>query len=367
MSVRDDLLRSGAAVVEDGERGFRLTPPSIVSLGRAVAAVRAHGVPLRVRGHGDAPSTAPAHGVLLELGSLDRIAAVDCATGLARVEAGCSVSALESAARRAGCTLGPLLPSVRSGSVGAWLAGPTRGERGVHGSRRQTAALTVSAVLADGRIAEGRSAPAKSVGPDLDRLSLGGGGRLTVIAAAWIRLFPARGAASSAWTCRDPAAALAALEQVCARELAPARARILGGASGARLALTWEGGAVAALERDRAGRMLAALGCGSGGEPGAWVRDAPTGHPVEVDARWMSLREWSREGEWQLFGMHGGGAFATLSLPEARGAEECATLARAAGARVIAPRRMRDEGRTWANMGAGGAWGRLLDALGLPE
>src|SRR5207253_900115 len=109
--------------------------------------------------------------------------------------------------------------------------------------------------------------------------SLGGGGRLCVIAAAWIRLFPATPALASAWSCPDVAAAVSALELVCQRRLAPARARILVGADGARLALAWEGVESAAIERDRAapvarqrsglgssgrGRRMAAAGRGAG-------------------------------------------------------------------------------------------------------
>ena len=320
---------------------------------------------MRLRGSGDAPVNAPASGVLLDLGSLDRIATVNAATGIARVEAGCSVAALESAVRRAGCTLGPLLPSVRAGSVGAWLAGPTRGARGIAGARRETAALSLAAILPDGRIAEGRAAPAKAVGPDLAHLSLGGGGRLCVIAAAWIRLFPATPALASAWSCPDVAAAVSALELVCQRRLAPARARILVGADGARLALAWEGVESAAIERDRAARLLAATCSPLPEVPANWVRDPAEGHPIEVDARWASLRGWSPHGDLHLFGLHAGGSFAVLSLPEARAAEECAALARAAGARVIAPRRLRDSGPGWEAAGAGAAWQRLVEVLGV--
>jgi FAD/FMN-containing dehydrogenase len=275
------------------------------------------------------------------VGSLDRVASVDGATGIARVEAGCSLGALEAAARRAGCTLGPLLPSVRAGSVGAWLAGPTRGERGIPGARRETAALSVAAVLADGRIAESRAAPRSATGPDLDHLALGGGGRLCVVAAAWI----------------------------CLDRNAPARARIVAGGDGARLALAWEGLETAPMERDRTARTLLSLGFLQDPEQGAnaWVRDQTGGHPVEVDARWASLRGWSQEGEMQLFGMHAGGAFATLALSDARGAEECAALGRAAGARVIAPRRMRDLGPSWDAMGASAVWKRLVEELGVEE
>ncbi|MFN2549875.1 MAG: FAD-binding oxidoreductase [Myxococcales bacterium] len=369
MSLREDLASSGATVVEEANGGYRVTPPSIASLGRAVAVVRAWKQPLRVRGSSDAPVHAPPHGVLLDLGSLDRIAAVDGPTGIARVEAGCSVAALEAAARRAGCTLGPLLPSVRAGSVGAWLAGPTRGERGIPGSRRETAALNVSAVLADGRIAESRAAPRSATGPDLDHLALGGGGRLAVVAAAWIRLFPVAPALAGSWACRDLETAMAGLQRLCHDRLAPARARIVSGADSTRLAAAWEGLETAPIDLERAGRTLAELGLAPDGDQGAnrWVRENAAGHPIEVDARWASLRGWSQQGELQLLGLHAGGAFATLALPEARGAEECAALARAAGARVIAPRRMRDAGPSWEAMGAGAVWKRLVEALGVEE
>ena len=264
-------------------------------------------------------------------------------------------------------TLGPLLPSVRAGSVGAWLSGPTRGERGIPGARRQTAALTVAAVLPDGRIAEGRAAPAKAVGPDLDHLALGGGGRLCIIAGAFIRLFPATLAMPAAWRCSDVSAAVAALERLCDHRLAPARARIRAGADGATVGMVWEGIQSAAIERDRAARVLRDSCIPAPEIPPNFVREPPDGHPVEVDARWASLRAWSPHGDLILFGLHTGGAFAVLSLPEAGPAEQCAALARAASARVIAPRRLRDAGPGWEAAGAGAAWDRLVEALGAPS
>jgi FAD/FMN-containing dehydrogenase len=253
--------------------------------------------------------------------------------------------------------------------VGAWLAVPTRGERGVPGSRRETAALSVAAVLADGRIAESRAAPRSATGPDLDHLSLGGGGRLSVIAAAWIRLFPVAPALATSWRCPNLVTAVAALERLCCDRIAPARARIVARADFTRLAAAWEGPETAPIERDRAVRALAALGCTVESDPGAnqWLREPSGGHPVEVDARWASLRGWSQLGEMQALGLHAGGAFAVLALPEARPAEECAALARAAGARVIAPRHMRDAGPNWDAMGAGGVWKRLIEALAVEE
>ena len=374
-SLRERLEATGATVVEDGSgadslslAGLRVTPPSIAALGRAVAVVRAHRLPLRVRGGGDAPVPAPPGGALIDLSPLDRISTVDGKTGIARVEAGCSVAALEAAARRAGSTLGPLLPTVRAGSVGAWLAGPTRGERGVPGSRRETAALSVAAVLSDGRIAESRAAPRSAAGPDLDHLSLGGSGRLSVVAAAWIRLFPASPALVSSWRCGSVTAAVAAVERLCLDRTAPARARIQGQAGGARLALAWEGLETAPIERDRGARTLQALGCAP--DPDAatnqWVREPLPGQPVEVDARWTALRECAAT-SLQLVGLHAGGSFATLALPQAESADACAAQARSVGARVLAPRRLRDAGPSWESMGAGAAWARLIEALGVSE
>ena len=364
-ALREDLAATGSAVVVEGA-GLRVTPPSVAALGRAVAVLRGHLLPVRVRGNGDAPVEAPPGGALLELTALDRIASVDGATGIARVEAGCSVAALETAARRAGATLGPLLPSVRAGSVGAWLAGPTRGERAVPGARRETAALAVSAVLADGHLAESRAAPRSATGPDLDHLALGGAGRLCVIAAAWVRLFPAAPPAYAGWRVPDLATAVAAVERLCLARLAPARGSVRAHEGAALVALSWEGPESARLLRERAVRAT--------GEPlaidaGPEVRAPASARGVEVDARWSCLAAFARRpdaAELALYGMHAGGAFAVLSLL-AEGVEQCAGAARSLGARLVAPRRLRDGGPSWEAMGAGAAWGRLVGALGAEE
>jgi FAD/FMN-containing dehydrogenase len=360
--LRDDLAATGSALVAEGS-GLRVTPPSVTALGRAVAVLRGHLLAVRVRGNGDAPAPAPPGGALLELTALDRIASLDAATGIARVEAGCSVAALETSARRAGATLGPLLPSVRAGSVGAWLAGPTRGERGIPGARRETAALSVAAVLADGHLAESRAAPRSATGPDLDHLALGGAGRLCVVAAAWIRLFPAAPPAYAAWRAPDLAAAVELIERLCSDRIAPARGMLRMREGAALVALSWEGPETARLLRARAVRAL--------GEPlaldaGPEVRTPASSRAVEVDARWEALAAFARRrdaAEMALYGLHAGGAFAVVSLAEGT-VEECAAAARGPGARLLAPRRLRESGPSWSDMGAGPAWDRLVAALG---
>lgn len=377
--LRSALEATSAVVTAErvgtgAEEGLRVFPPSVASLGRAVAVVRAQGLPVRVRGNGDAPWTPPAGGVLLDVSALDRVASIDAETGIARVEAGCSVAALELAARRAGSTLGPLLPSVRAGSVGAWLAGPTRGERGIPGARRETAALSIAALLADGRLAESRPVPRSATGPDLDHLALGGEGRLCVIAAAWIRLFPATAAPGLCARAKDAAAAIRAVQKLCANRLAPARARVATlDEGGARLAATWEGLETAERDRERAGRALLASGCTLETETAAsleFARATPLADVAEADATWDHLERLAAAGppglDVHLVGLHAGGSFAALHH-HGLDADGAAKAAREAGARVIAPNRLRDPDPSWADLGAGKVWSRLLEALAVQE
>jgi hypothetical protein len=235
---------------------------------------------------------------------------------------------------------------VRAGSLGAWLAGPTRGERGAPGSVRETAALTVAAVMADGRIAEGRAAPHSSFGPRLDALSLGGGGRLTVIAAAWIRLLPLSTPHALEWHTQQP---IDALERICTNGFAPSRARIASG----KIVCSWEG---AALDRTRARELLRLDPPDATVAQPEALRGPHGADSVEIDARWPALRACAAH-EMQLVGLHAGGAFAVLN-------EEGARLAQRAGALVIAPRKFRDARPPWEESGA---WQRLVAALSVEE
>jgi FAD/FMN-containing dehydrogenase len=264
---------------------------------------------------------------------------------------------------------------VRAGSLGAWLAGPTRGERGIPGSRRETAALSVAALLADGRLAESRAAPRSATGPDLDHLSLGGEGRLTIIAAAWIRLFPAAPPAALCARAKDLRAALQALRQLCAERNAPARARIATiPTGGARMAVAWEGPNTAARDLERGRRTLVALGCTPEVETAAAVefeRAAAPADVVECDATWAQLgaiaaRAPEKGADLHFVGLHAGGSFAALTLADLD-TDAAAKATHDAGARVTAPNRLRDPSPGWAALGAGAAWTRLQQALGVLE
>jgi len=360
--LRAELERAGIEVAVDGEAP-RVIPASVATLARAVAVIRRAGARLCIRGDG-ARASAEA---ILDLGNLNRVVAIDAATGIARVEAGCRVQDLERAAQGASATLGPLLPSVRRGSVGAWLAGPTRGERGIPGARRETAALAISVILPDGRIAESRAAPRSATGPDLDHLALGGEGRLFVVAAAVIRLFPSAPSCAAAFRVPSLADALEAVARLCRDRLEPGRAVLRRAVDGTVLASSWEGPLSGSLHRERAIRAFDRYGwpLAADADPDAILEALPGPDCVEVDATWESLARVAREGGascLRLAGLHAGGAFAVVE--SGRSVEASARSLRGPGVRVIAPGSQRDAVPGWEAMGASGAWLRLAAAAG---
>jgi len=342
-----------------------LQPSDVASLAREVARLRRAGSRIAVRGDGDRASPSAADSIL-DLGKLNRVIAVDGATGIARVEAGCSVQALEAAARQASATLGPLLPSVREGSVGAWLAGPTRGERGIPGARRETAALAVSVILPDGRIAESRAAPRSATGPDLDHLALGGEGLLFVVAGAVIRLFPETPPCEAAFRVRSLAEAVDAVARLCRDRLEPIRAVARKVEDGALVAFSWGGASSGPLHRERAVRALERSGGAAAVDPqGTFEPPMPGSGRLEVDATWESLGQLAREaraGAFHVVGLHAGGAFATVECGDEP--EAAAGQLRMPGLRILAPGRLRDAAPGWESMGAGGIWERLAAAVG---
>lgn len=290
-----------------------------------------------------------------DLSRMSRVDPPDERSSLIRVEAGARLNAVEERAIQAGLTLGPLLPSSPWKAVGAWLAGPTRGERAIPGDRLETAALALEAVLPDGSTYVSKEAPRSATGPDLDYLLLGGEGRFGIITRATLRLFPR--ALAEALGSRGAVGAVEAIEAVreaMRQGLAPAEAR-------------WERGR-AAVEARFTGSFAGqrARRFGSGPIAGREIR----GH-LELAGSW---RAWSavsplRPEAIQLVAIHGDGAFGALRFEDPEEAARAADHARAIGFAVVSPRALRvtaDAGAAAA--GAGSILQRLFretDAKGL--
>lgn len=265
--------------------------------------------------------------VALDLGALSGMEAPDETSCIIRVGAGSRVRDVEGRAIQEGLTLGPLLPSSPNKKVGAWLAGPTRGERAIPGDRLETAALALEAVLPDGTFYRSKETPRSATGPDLDYLLLGGEGRLGIITRATLRLFPR--ALVEALGMRPAVTALEAVESVHTAVkdgLWPAEAR-------------WDRG-LATLEVRFTGPFAAqrAKRFGTGAIEGHELR----GH-LELAGSWRAWKSLSplRPEALQLVAIHGDGAFGAIAFESAEQAEHAAVHARAIGFAVVSPRSLR--------------------------
>jgi len=299
----------------------QLVPRSVHDVARAVSLAHRSGLRVNV-------TQRVRPGLLaLDLSSLSAIDAPDEVSGIVRVGAGCRVMEVEDRAARAGLTLGTLLPQTAFKKLGAWLAGPTRGERTEPGGRLETSVLALEAVLADGSVYRSVEAPRSATGPDLDHLLLGAEGRFGIITRATLRLQGRR--LAEAFGVRAAAtvdAAIETLREISTSAIAPAEAR-------------WSL-ARGTLEARFSGNSAAISARAFGSGPLA-------GHDVtselELAGAWA---QWSQVAalaptELQFVAMHAGGAFGALRFADPASAPDAAARALALGFVIVSPRRLR--------------------------
>lgn len=279
---------------------------------------------------------------------LASIEAPDEVSCIVRVGAGAMVRDVEARAIQAGLSLGPLLPSTQTKTVGAWLSGPTRGERAVPPGRLETAALALEAVLPDGGVYRSREVPRSAAGPDLDHLLLGGEGRFGILTRATLRLFPRALVESAAAT--RAGSLLEALEAT--------RGAVHGGL--APVETRWDR-ARGIVEARFVGSHAARRARSFGSEPigGRNIR----GH-LELAGSWKAWGAASplRADAIQLVALNADGAFGALEFTDPEDAERAAVHARVIGFTVVSPRRLRPSPESgWT--GAHDAFERLARAL----
>jgi len=175
-------------------------PPRGVVRARDVAEVRevaawahAQRVPLVVRGAGSGlAGGAIADGALvLDLGALDRIVAIDPVDEIAVVEPGVVTADLDAAARQHGLFFAPDPASAALSTVGGNVATNAGGLRCVKYGVTRDAVLALDVVLADGRlIRTGRRTVKGVAGYDLTALLVGSEGTLGIVVGATVRLRP---------------------------------------------------------------------------------------------------------------------------------------------------------------------------------
>jgi FAD/FMN-containing dehydrogenase len=151
--------------------------------------------------------------VVLSLGRLNRIRAIDPLNDTITVEAGCVLETVQNAAADANRLFPLALGAQGSAQIGGNLSSNAGGIEVLRHGMARALVLGLEVVLADGRIWDGLRALRKdNTGYDLKQLFIGAEGTLGVITAAVLRLVPRPRERQTAWLgLASPEAAVALL------------------------------------------------------------------------------------------------------------------------------------------------------------
>ncbi len=156
--------------------------------------------------------------VVLALGRMNRIRALDVLNDTVTVEAGCVLAAVQRAADDAGRLFALSLAAEGSCQIGGNLSTNAGGVNVLRYGNAREQVLGLEVVLPDGQVWDGlRGLRKDNTGYDLKQLFLGAEGTLGVITAAVLRLHPRPAATATAWIAvegpRDAVELLAALRE----------------------------------------------------------------------------------------------------------------------------------------------------------
>jgi len=151
--------------------------------------------------------------ILLNLGRLNRVRAIDAANLTMTVEAGCVLQAAQAAAEAAGLLLPLSLAAEGSCTLGGNLSTNAGGTQVLRYGNARELCLGLEVVTPQGEIWSGLSGLRKdNTGYDLRQLYIGSEGTLGIITAATLKLQPRPRAQLTAWAAvPDPEAAVALL------------------------------------------------------------------------------------------------------------------------------------------------------------
>ncbi len=123
----------------------------------------------------------------LDLKRLDRAVEIDRTSRAARLQAGLTGPALESALKPHGLTLRHFPQSFEFSTLGGWIATRSGGHFATRYTHIDDFVESVRMVTPQG-VVESRRLPGSGAGPSPDRLAIGSEGALGVITEAWMRL-----------------------------------------------------------------------------------------------------------------------------------------------------------------------------------
>ncbi|MFG1396506.1 FAD-binding oxidoreductase [Roseixanthobacter pseudopolyaromaticivorans] len=176
-----------------GEAPAVLRPGTAEEVAFCVAQCAEAGLPLVAQGGntGVVGGQTPFGEMLISLTRLDRIRDIDPTDLTATVEAGCTLHAVQEAARAADCLFPLSIASEGTCRIGGNLATNAGGVAVLRYGNMRELTLGLEVVLPDGRLWNGLSRLRKdNTGYDLRDLFIGSEGTLGIITAATLRLFP---------------------------------------------------------------------------------------------------------------------------------------------------------------------------------
>jgi FAD/FMN-containing dehydrogenase len=199
-------------------------PGNTAELSALVQACAGAGVPMVPQGGntglcGGATPLGDGASIVIALGRMNRVRAVDADNNTVCVEAGCTLAAVQAAAAGAGRLFPLALASEGSCMIGGNLSTNAGGVQVLRYGNTRELVLGLEVVLPDGRIWDGlRGLRKDTTGYDLKQLFIGAEGTLGVISAAVLKLFPAIRSRATAWVAlTDPHAAVRLLGRLRAQ------------------------------------------------------------------------------------------------------------------------------------------------------
>ncbi len=190
-------------------------PASTAEVAAVVRACAAAGAPIVPQGGntslcGAATPDDTGSAVVVSLGRLNRIVAVDASNDTISVEAGCTLAAVQEAARAADRLFPLALAAQGSCQIGGNLSTNAGGVQVLRYGNTRELTLGLEVVLANGEIWDGRRGLRKdNTGYDLKQLFIGAEGTLGIITGAVLKLFPLPRTQTTCWlNALSPAAAV---------------------------------------------------------------------------------------------------------------------------------------------------------------
>jgi alkyldihydroxyacetonephosphate synthase len=180
-------------------RGLAAHPPQVVAfpattmeVQHVVRAARESGLPIVPYGGGSGivgGALAVDGGVVVETKRLSGLRELDALSGLARFGAGTNGQRLEDALNEHGLTCGHYPQSLRSSTVGGWIAHRASGSASTQYGGIEHLVAGLEVVLPSGDVLELRPVPRTASGVDLRQLFLGAEGTLGIVTTATLRVW----------------------------------------------------------------------------------------------------------------------------------------------------------------------------------